>query len=395
MSLTKRQLYYYIILGVETICLWLIVLSYFNINFKIQEMMNVLLLNIGNIFRIIVLLMLLIILTWAVVQKLKSYHSIKVKQLNNSLNILTSYSLKLKKIQPRLISISILILIYVVVVLIFLYIKNENISYNYFHLLIQSKPQVFAIVSFFLIFNLVSIQNNILLFTGRILIELKPYYNPDPTAYWHWIKKRIFTYIIVGSVAVFSSRFVLSNIGLLNNSNLNSTSTRYMLSALIQSEAAIVAIVITLSLVAVQQTASSYSPRVIDVFKKNPDFWILTISYIIAIIYGLGVLENIKGNDENIIYSDFVHHIEMSYFLGIFVFFSLVLYILSTLNLLKPHEIINILSEKITKQNLLLNVGENPKGADKSDDFTMYLILIISRKPPSGAKLTVAFRMLI
>jgi len=43
---------------------------------------------------------------------------------------------------------------------------------------------------------------------------------------------------------------------------------RYLLSALVQSLAAIIAIVVTLTLVAVQLTASAYSPRVIDIFKK-------------------------------------------------------------------------------------------------------------------------------
>ena len=60
-------------------------------------------------------------------------------------------------------------------------------------------------------------------------------------------------------------------------------SARYMLSALVQSQAAIVAIVITLTLIAVQLTASAYSPRVIDIFKKNPDMWILLGCYGVSI----------------------------------------------------------------------------------------------------------------
>ena len=47
-------------------------------------------------------------------------------------------------------------------------------------------------------------------------------------------------------------------------------SARYILSSLIESEATILAIFITLSLVAVQLAASS-SPRVIDIFKRTPD----------------------------------------------------------------------------------------------------------------------------
>jgi hypothetical protein len=53
---------------------------------------------------------------------------------------------------------------------------------------------------------------------------------------------------------------------LFRNFNLFHTdadSARYMLSALVQSQAAIVAIVITLTLIAVQLTASAYSPRLV------------------------------------------------------------------------------------------------------------------------------------
>lgn len=394
-SLT-RQLYYYIITGVETICLWLFVLSYFKFlninfeiqklnnlaqNFKVQEILNNILPNIEGEFEVIVLFMLLLILTWATVKKLRYSHSTKVKQLKNNLNLLMSYSSKFKKILLTSIIIFNRILpVFIVSFILFYLMHNNNIL-----LLIQTNHQEFMLVSLYLTFIFVSAQNKLLLFLRRIFIELKPYYNPDPTTYWHWFIKRIFAYIIIGGVLFFSSRFILLNLGLLDNSNLNSNSARYMLSALVQSEAAILAIVITLSIVAVQQTASSYSPRVIDIFKKNPDFWILTLSYIIAIIYGLGVLGQIKGGDKEIISSDYIFQIEMSYFLGIFVLFSLIPYILSTFNLLKPYGIIKILSEKITKQNLLLNVGEKPNEdfkskKDNSFEFVMYLILHLLKK---------------
>ncbi len=66
---------------------------------------------------------------------------------------------------------------------------------------------------------------------------------------------------------------------------------RYLISALVQSLAATIALVITLSLVAVQLAAQSYSARVIDVYKNNPDMWILLSIYIVVIFYGLGLLK--------------------------------------------------------------------------------------------------------
>ena len=118
----------------------------------------------------------------------------------------------------------------------------------------------------------------------------------------------------------------------------NADSSRYMISALIQSEATIFAIVITLSLVAVQQSATSYSPRVIEIFKdknKNPDFWILIIIYLVAMLYSALVLKLIddnltpdgliENNHASIkILTNIQTHIWMTYFMSFFAFVSLI-----------------------------------------------------------------------
>ena len=134
-------------------------------------------------------------------------------------------------------------------------------------------------------------------------------------------------------------------------------SARYMLSTLVQSEAAIVAIVITLSLVAVQLVAVSYSPRVVDIFKKNPDFWLLILIYGIAIFYGLGVLKMIGKNNVELNYQlEIENFILFAYSYGIFTYLALILYIKNTFNLLKPFTIIKLLSEEITKSNILSTI---------------------------------------
>lgn len=152
--------------------------------------------------------------------------------------------------------------------------------------------------------------------------------------------------------------------------NINDDSARYMLSALVQSEAAILAIVVSLSLVAIQHAASSYSPRVIDVFKdlhKNPGLWILTGIYLLSIIYSLGVLMLIDSVDFAKHKVNFVNYIKFAYNLGILAFLALVPYIWNTLNLLKPSTVINMLSLEITKQNLLSATGEEKDKPDVED----------------------------
>lgn len=132
-------------------------------------------------------------------------------------------------------------------------------------------------------------------------------------------------------------------------------STRYLLSALVQSEAAILAIIVTLSLVAVQLASSSYSIRTMDIFKKTsyfPDFWFIICLYISAIILGSFVLRFIDAIDINGKNVEIEHLISLSYHLSIFAFLALIPYTLNIFNLLNPAKIIGVLSKKITYNNI-------------------------------------------
>jgi uncharacterized membrane protein len=82
-----------------------------------------------------------------------------------------------------------------------------------------------------------------------------------------WLN-RLTLYFVLGAVTITALHIVFSYSGFLHT---DVDSARYMLSALVQSEAAIVALVVTLSLVAVQLAAQSYSARVIEVFRRTPD----------------------------------------------------------------------------------------------------------------------------
>jgi hypothetical protein len=137
----------------------------------------------------------------------------------------------------------------------------------------------------------------------------------------------------------------------------NIDNARYLISALIQSEAAIIAIVITLSLVAVQQTSSSYSTRVIDLFKdprRNPDFFILILAYILCIMSNLFLLKIIKSqiSEESIVTKSIEIGIWISCILFIFLLFSLIPYISRTLEMFKPSTLIMLLSENISKESI-------------------------------------------
>ncbi len=137
--------------------------------------------------------------------------------------------------------------------------------------------------------------------------------------------RRLAVYFSLGAAVIIASHIVFSYFGLLHT---DVDSARYMLSSLVQSEAAIVALVVTLSLVAVQLAASSYSARVIEAFRRTPDLWILIGIYGVAMFYGLGVLKLIeKANPQVNSLSNLEGHIAFSYYLGIFAFVALVPYI--------------------------------------------------------------------
>lgn len=135
-------------------------------------------------------------------------------------------------------------------------------------------------------------------------------------------------------------------------------SVRALLGVLITSEAAILAIVVSLSLVAVQLAASSYSARVIEVFRKAPDLWILIGVYGVAMFYGLWALNQTNSLEA---------HIAFSYYLGIFAFVALGPYIWKTLEMLKPSTVIKMLTGEITAQRILDVAGKTKEKPEDKD----------------------------
>lgn len=173
-------------------------------------------------------------------------------------------------------------------------------------------------------------------------------------------KRKLFPYFYILVFVVILTLFLSKYIGFITT---DPDTAKSLISTIIQSEAAIIAIVVTLSLVAVQQTASSYSTRVIEVFKNinsNPDFYILIFVYLTTIIYEMWVLKQINtdssGNIVNFkhsFFNSFEAHIWICYAFGVFSLLSLFPYIQNTLDLLKPSMIMALLSEKVTKNNIL------------------------------------------
>ncbi|VVB97642.1 Uncharacterised protein [uncultured archaeon] len=196
---------------------------------------------------------------------------------------------------------------------------------------------------------------------------------------FHWLNEpkwlnRLTLYFALGAVIIAALNIVFSYLNFLHT---DVDSARYLLSALVQSEAAIVALVVTLSLVAVQLAAQSYSARVIEVFRRTPDLWILMGIYGIAIFYGLGVLKMIENPLVGRV-SNLEWHIAFSYYLGVFAFAALVPYIWNTLNLLRPSTVINMLAERITTNKILAALKN-----EKTDGKSYFISTIDIEKDPN------------
>ncbi len=169
-----------------------------------------------------------------------------------------------------------------------------------------------------------------------------------------WTRTLIF-YIVFYAVVITPAYLVFYKFNLFYT-DINSA--LYMLNTLIESLASVLAIVVTLSLVAAQ-LASSASTRVLVIFRKSPDLWILITVYIIAIIYGLSVLSIIDPQR----ISQLQWHLSFIYFISVFAFAALIPYIWDILLLMNPENVIKKLGKEITKDAILDSIEKD------SEDF--------------------------
>lgn len=159
---------------------------------------------------------------------------------------------------------------------------------------------------------------------------------------------RIIIYALILTATFYAFRFIFYHFNLLYTSVDNA---RYLLSAIAQSQAAIIAIIVTVSLVAVQLGASTYSPRIVNIFKKNPDLWILLALYGTSISYNFIILKILSEKT-----SEF--YIFVCYWLCASTFLALFPYVLSMMSILSPQAITRRLLEDISLPRLNLGNRE-------------------------------------
>lgn len=154
--------------------------------------------------------------------------------------------------------------------------------------------------------------------------------------------------------------------------NISNDSALYLLSAMAQALAAILAIVIGFSFVAVQISAQIGSPRVFDLILKGRALWLLLVIYGFSISYDLLLLRILPGkNIDNMI---LVSSINFSIFLTFFSFMSLFPYAYNTIERLKPEKIIQGIikikydNEEALKRDVILPIVDIMNKAINADD---------------------------
>lgn len=132
---------------------------------------------------------------------------------------------------------------------------------------------------------------------------------------------------------------------------LDTNSARYLLSTIVKCEAGIIAIVFSLSLVAVQITSSQFSYRILGIFKKEPIIWITLMLYLLSIIYGLWVLMLIYDFGEG--QSDARDTLVLvAYRFGFVVLFLILYYFWKIFDFLNPFYLLTKISKNIDKNSI-------------------------------------------
>jgi len=166
-------------------------------------------------------------------------------------------------------------------------------------------------------------------------------------------------------------------------------SARYLLSAIAQAQAAVIALVVTLTLIAVQLASQTYSPRVMDLFKKHLFFWLLLLLYIVSILYDVIVLGTVDKEMNYLL----GHRISFAILLAGLAFFALFPYTFDVINHLKPENVIRKMIEKINRKEFVDKINKtveekreenkeykyDPRDLKEDDDKIIPVVDIIKR----------------
>ena len=159
------------------------------------------------------------------------------------------------------------------------------------------------------------------------------------------------------------------------NIAINEKNSRYLFSALAQSQAAIIAVVVSLTILAVQFVSQTYTPKVSDLFLRKKLFWFLILVYGSSIIYDLVILNSI---DKNFTYLRLYNYIGIA---GMILSFSLlILFTKDVIDSLKPEQVIQDLINEIDMGMITAYTAKEKRTErDAVDDHLILLIRVMTK----------------
>lgn len=179
-------------------------------------------------------------------------------------------------------------------------------------------------------------------------------------------------YFLFLSVMVIVSTIIFYQLDKNISSNISNNSALYLLSAMAQALASILAIVLGFSFVAVQVSAQIWSPRVFDLILKGRALWSLLVIYGFSISFDLLLLRTLpEGKIDNMF---LVSSINFSIFLTFFSIVSLFPYAYNTIELLKPEKMIQGIikikydNEEALNRDVILPIVDIMNKAINADD---------------------------
>ncbi len=198
-------------------------------------------------------------------------------------------------------------------------------------------------------------------------------------------------YLYFESLALCSTVFIYNIFNLWENTHIDTA--RYLLSAIIQSEAAILSLVISITLIGVQFISQKYSTYGTTIFKNNPNLWILLSIYIFSLLFGVFSLKSIYGESmgdiSNNLLSLSINDIQiwqiniglilcLEIFLFVTCLLSLIPYYWNILTVFIPVNILQYQKFKILSTNP--NPGDQDNSDLNSDIISIFDIIRISAK---------------
>ncbi|MBI5679701.1 MAG: DUF2254 domain-containing protein [Methanobacterium sp.] len=162
------------------------------------------------------------------------------------------------------------------------------------------------------------------------------------------------------------SIIVLILVFLLFSTNLDPLN---LYSTILQSLAALLAIITAFTLIAVQLSSQTYSPRILKMFisLKNKTFWRLITLYLFSMFYCL-ILLIIQPKDAILELKDIIF-VNIGFLLAFWCYMAIPYYIVATIDRLKPEEVIKDLNTEINP-SLIKKISEYGNNKFIPQNFT-------------------------